>query len=279
VRDHTDPGLGFFAVDGDSLVPRAFATSPWGGILHGRLVGGLAARETDQALARDEELVCARLTVDMFRSVPLAPLSVSGRVIRDGRRITVLETTVAQCGEPIGRGTAVLLRRSEQPPSVPAQLPAWDAPCPDSSMPPVLAPDDWAPPWDLWPAWPARPGQREAGMRAGIWMRDTHPLVDGEPLSPLVRVSIAADMVSPVANFGADGLGFINADYTIYLARAMRGEIVGIQPRGHLSHDGVSAAQGIAHDADGPFALLGATALANSFARAQANAQAKRDQP
>src|ERR1700722_3194044 len=34
---------GFFRVDGDTLVPAAFATSPWGPGLHGRLIGGLAA--------------------------------------------------------------------------------------------------------------------------------------------------------------------------------------------------------------------------------------------
>jgi len=39
----------FFRVDGDTLVPAAFATSPWGPVLHGRLIGGLtcAGRRAD----------------------------------------------------------------------------------------------------------------------------------------------------------------------------------------------------------------------------------------
>jgi hypothetical protein len=101
-------------------------------------------------------------------------------------------------------------------------------------------------------------------------MRDYHPLVAGEPLTPLVRIGLAGDLVSPVGNSGSEGLGFINADYTIYLARHMRGELIGIQPHGHLSDSGVAVAHCIAHDIDGPFAFLATTAVANSMARSQA---------
>src|SRR5579863_6408168 len=68
---------GFFRADGDTLVPAAFATSPWGQVLHGRLIGGLTARAAEQARAEVPELACGRLTVDLFRSVPLAPVRVS----------------------------------------------------------------------------------------------------------------------------------------------------------------------------------------------------------
>ena len=68
---------GFFRVEGDTLVPAAFATSPWGQVLHGRLIGGLTARAAEQARADVPELACGRLTVDLFRSVPLAPVRVS----------------------------------------------------------------------------------------------------------------------------------------------------------------------------------------------------------
>jgi len=106
---------GFFRADGDTLVPAAFASSPWGPVLHGRLIGGLTARAAEQARAETPELACARLTVDMFRSVPLTPLTVTTRPVRAGRRIAVLDVSVEQDGVPVGQGRAVLLRRSEQP--------------------------------------------------------------------------------------------------------------------------------------------------------------------
>lgn len=267
MSDESDT-MGFFIPDGDTLVPQPFARSPWGRILHGRMVGGLAARAADAVLADDPELTCGRMTVDMFRSAPLDPVTVSSRTIRSGSRIVVIETTVEQNGEAIGQGKAVLLRRSEQPPGILPPAPVWHAKPPvDIDEPRASGPTGWRAPWD---SWGVAPTEETAGLRAGAWVRDYHPLVQGEPLTPLIRISVAADMVSPIGNGGSEGLGFINADYTIYLARAMRGELIGIQPHGHLSDAGVAVAQCIAHDVDGPFAFLATTAVANSMARSQA---------
>ena len=67
-------GEGFFRADGDDLIPAEYSASPWGAVLHGRLIGGLTARAVEQARAQDPDLACARLTIDMFRSAPLVPL-------------------------------------------------------------------------------------------------------------------------------------------------------------------------------------------------------------
>ena len=108
-------GEGFFHADGDDLIPTQLSSSPWGQVLHGRLIGGLTARAVERARAEDPDLICTRLTIDMFRSAPLVPVRVSARTIRAGRRIAVLEVTVEQDQGPIGQGKVVLLRRSEQP--------------------------------------------------------------------------------------------------------------------------------------------------------------------
>jgi len=136
-QDHAD---GFFSVDGDALVPAAFATSPWGQVLHGRLIGGLTARAAEQARAADPDLTVSRLTIDLFKSVPLAPVTASVRPVRQGRRITVLDVTVEQHGTLVGQGRAVLLRRAEQPDGDFAPVPAWDAPAPAQLGPPPAPP-------------------------------------------------------------------------------------------------------------------------------------------
>ena len=41
-------------------------------------------------------------------------------------------------------------------------------------------------------------------MGDGLWIRDTHPLITGEQLTPLVRLAMAADLSSPVSN-SSDG--------------------------------------------------------------------------
>ena len=251
---------GFFRADGDTLVPAEFATSPWGRVLHGRLIGGLTARAAEQTRADDPGLACGRLTVDLFKSVPLKPVRVSTRAVRQGRRIAVLDVTVEQDDTLVGQGRAVLLRRSEQPEGDFAPVPAWDAPAPPELGPPLeRSPGNgWTPAWEVW-----RVGGPGNGLSGGLWMRDTHPLIEGEPLTPLVRLAMAADLASPVANSSAGGLRFINADYTVNLGREPQGEYIGLQPSGHLSDHGVAAGRCVAHDVGGPVGFVTTAAIAN----------------
>ena len=250
---------GFFSAEGDTLVPAEFATSPWGRVLHGRLIGGLTARAAEQARAAAPELACCRLTVDLFRSVPLAPVRVSTRPVRQGRRIAVLEVTVEQDGEPVGQGRAVLLRRSAEPDGTFRPVPAWDAPPPSQLGSPESSTNGrWSAPWESW-----RVGGADSGLTQGLWMREIHPLVAGEELTPLVRLAMAADLASPVSHFSTRGLSFINADYTVYLGREPHGEYVGIQPAGHISERGVAAGHCVVHDVRGPVGFVANAAVAN----------------
>lgn len=254
---------GFFRAEGDTLIPADFATSPWGKVLHGRLIGGLTARAAELARADAPELACGRLTVDLFRSVPLAPVSVTTRTVRRGRRIVVLDVTVEQDGTPAGQGRVVLLRRSEQPDGTFRPVPAWDAPAPPQLGPPRSASSSrWTAPWESWPVGGPVDGPG-GGVSGGMWIRDVHPLVTGEQLTPLVRVAMAADIASPVSHFSASGLSFINADYTAYLGREPHGEYIGIQPSGHISEQGVAAGQCVIHDERGAIGFVTTAAVAN----------------
>jgi hypothetical protein len=258
---------GFFQVDGDDLIPTEISASPWGPVLHGRLIGGLTARAVEQARAQDPELICARLTIDMFRSAPLAPMRVSVRPIRAGRRIAVLEVTVEQEKGPIGQGKAVLLRRSEQPEGTFRQTPAWASPAPEQLGPPRSPAGGkglsrtgyrFAAPWQSWTvAGPSGP------LSDGIWIRDVYPLIAGEELTPLERLGMAADLASPQTNSSDRGLPFINADYTLYLGREPQGEYLGIQPYGHISERGVGVGEAVAHDVAGPLGFIATTVVAN----------------
>jgi len=260
-----EPGVsaeGFFRAEGDTLVPAAFATSPWGQVLHGRLIGGLTARAAEQARAEVPELACGRLTVDLFRSVPLAPLRVRTSPVRTGRRVVVLDVSVEQDGTLAGQGRVVLLRRSEQPEGTFRPVPAWAAPAPPRLGPPrPTSTSRWTAPWESWPVGTA--GDAGGPLSGGMWVRDVHPLVTGEPLTPLVRMAMAADIASPVSHYSTSGLSFINADYTLYLGRDPHGEHVGIQPCGHISERGVAAGQCVIHDERGPVGFVTTAAVAN----------------
>jgi hypothetical protein len=257
---------GFFRADGDLLVPAPFATSPWGQVLHGRLIGGLTARAVEQARAADPGLACSRLTIDMFRSAAMSPVRVVVRPVRAGRRVAVIEVTVEQGDIPVGQGKALLLRRSEQPAGPFRPAPDWDAPAPSQLGPPRSpSTSRWTAPWQSWPVGPTRPDDPAIPVTGGMWIRDVHPLVTGEPPTPLVRAAMAADLASPVSNYSTRGLSFINADYTLYLGRAPHGEYIGIQPAWHISEAGVAAGQCVLHDEDGPVGFVATAAVANQM--------------
>ncbi|WP_043617192.1 acyl-CoA thioesterase domain-containing protein [Nonomuraea candida] len=244
----------FFTRKGDEFVPAPHARGPWSSdMLHGRLLGGLAARALEERHA-EPGLHFARLTVDLFRNSPLLPVTVETALVRDGRRIRVADATLSTEQGVIGRASAVLLRQGEQPDGRRALVtPAWDEPPPQE---PPAAGDGWRPPFDLWWVSPfGEPGR--------AWMRESHPLVDDEPLTPFVRVALAADFASPLANAQADGLRFINADYTLTLARLPEGELVGVESTGHVSAGGVAAGQVTMHDTAGPIGFCVVTAVAN----------------
>jgi hypothetical protein len=63
-------------------------------MLHGRLLAGLAARAVERE-EHDPALRIVRLTVDMFRSPPMTPFVTTVSVARDGRRVRVLEVSIA----------------------------------------------------------------------------------------------------------------------------------------------------------------------------------------
>lgn len=248
----------FFASKAGEFVPAPHAHSPWAaGMLHGRLLGGLAARAVEVKHGEDG-LHFARLTVDLFKNSPMLPVTVETFPVRDGRRIRVVDVTLSTGEGVIGRASAVLLRKGEQPGGERHETPAWDERAPDGPPPP---PGDWTPPFDLW-----RLTEWGTQARHRVWMRENRPLVDDEPLTPFVRAALAADFASPLSSVGTEGVQFINADFTLTLSRLPSSEEIGMAAAGHLSADGIATGHCVMHDAAGPIGYCQVTAVANPVA-------------
>ena len=258
------PGEPFFHPDGNLLVPAKHASSPWSPqMMHGRLFGGLLARSLEREHGA-EDFQFARLTVDLFRSAQLDPVRVETRRVRDGRRIRVADAEVHAGDKVVARASAVLLRKGDQPAGEVPTTPPWSMPLvTELGLPPASA-GQWEPPFDIWmlDAAGATTDWSQAGARRA-WVRDTHELVAGEPMTPFVRTATAADFASPLANMPEGGaLGFINADYTLTLSRMPATPEIGMEATGHLSHTGVATGSTTFHDPEGPFGYCTVTAVA-----------------
>lgn len=266
----TDGAEPFFTIDGDQLVPGPHAGSPWApDMMHGRLFGGLLARALEREHA-EPDFHFTRLTVDLFRNTKLVPVRVETQRVRDGRRIRVADATVYAGDTPVARASAVLLRRGEQPTETAAPTPAWDTPPPEEIGRSRDQASNWPPPFDIWlldaDGQPTEDWRSNGRRRA--WLRDTHDLVEGESASPFVRVALAGDFASPLANFGPHGLlEFINADYALTLSRLPLSDAIGMEATGHISEDGIAVATCTFHDTSGPIGYCTVTAVSNPAAK------------
>ena len=189
----------FFSKRGDAFIPNQVSNGPWDpNSMHGRVVIGLLAHVIEERHG-SAEFVPARLTVDMFR-LPniMTPVEVTSNLIRDGKRIKVVEAEFISGGTSMARASCQLLRRTENAPGNVWSPENWDAPLPDT----IPAPTD--PRLGMNGKWTTRPITGKMGSLGPrrLWMSEVRELVEGSPMSPFVHVATGADFASPFANAG-----------------------------------------------------------------------------
>jgi hypothetical protein len=205
-----------------------------------------------------DEFVPARLTVDMFRLPTLALIEVRTRLVRDGLRIKLVEADFFSAGVAMARASCQLLRKTENPPGKVWSPPNWDVPAPSE----IPAPTD--PRLGMHGKWATRPivgAMGTVGPRR-LWMSEVRDLVEGVPLTPFVRVAVAADFASPFANAGDHGLGYINSDVTVYLHRLPVKEWIGFEVVNHHATDGIAIGECFLYDQQGAIGTSTVAALA-----------------
>ncbi|MGI8549329.1 MAG: thioesterase family protein [Dehalococcoidia bacterium] len=256
-----------FEPENGRFLPTARACSPWAdNLLHGGPPAGLLARAIER-LAGDSAMHLSRLTVDLFRLIPVAPLEVTARSVRQGRRIHAIEASLLVDGVEICRASGLLLRRSADP-ELAVNGTKENHPGPDGIEITSVS-------GRVSSTAPLREGfhttvearwvkQRPESGPAIVWLRIPVPFVAGEATSPLVRVAALSDFVNALSGGGHRGdMGFINADSTLYLHRAPIGEWICFQADRALSTGGLGVATAALYDIDGPIGRATQAVLAN----------------
>ncbi len=241
----------FFTLDGARAYPTAHTSGPWDPkAQHGGAPTALLAALAER-LPAPAPMRLARLTVDLMRPVPIAPLDVSTKIIRDGRQIQLAELSLHADGKECVRASALRVRAAE-----------------------IAAPPDVAPPPQRWkhPDECARiEGFARAGLAHGldiraadgrfrdksappVWFNVRRPLIGGEVMTPLMRAAIVADFCNGMSGvLDWESWTFINADLTIHLARPPEGEWIMLEPQGWIGPDGRGVAFGVLSDLSGAF--------------------------
>jgi hypothetical protein len=269
--------------DGDeqSFTPTEHARGPWDPqALHGGAPAALIA-DAFERLEPGSQLRIARLGFELLRPIPFAPLTLSTRIVRPGRRVQEL---AAEISAGVGDSRQVVCRASAlRVQEVSAEVAAAaigggaDAPGADANAPDIdadaharsdpLPPPDQATPVRFaldqdnidrasfaasamemrWLSDPRAPGPGR------VWMRLRHPLLEGRELTALARLAATADFGNGVsAELPFERFLFINADLTIHLQRLPLGEWIGLDARTLLHGGGSGLAESVLHDVHGP---------------------------
>jgi hypothetical protein len=244
----------FFHVDGDDYVPTLLCQGPWDpGSAHGGPPSALLVRAIERH-DPDPSVVTSRVVLDLVRPVPLAPLRISTRTTRPGRRVQIVEATMAGVdGTELVRARALRIRRV--PDEVGSQAPTIDpVPFVGPDGPVVEAEVEGdGPRAGIMQGVELRPvvGRFHTPGPAAGWFRLIAPLVAGEEPSPIQRAMVAADFGNGISQVLGEDFVFINPDLVVHFEREPMGEWIALAATTRLTAGEAALASGVLYDTTG----------------------------
>ena len=238
--------------DGEHFVSTAWTTGPWDpGAQHGGPPSALIASVLAARHPRPD-LVLARLTVELLRPVPVAPLRLATREVRAARRVDHHQAVLTADGVEVALASAwrVAPSAGDDAPPPPYDVPPVDADTADPGFPPHLDPSYFTA-----LEWRFVKGSFGAAGPAAVWTRLRVTVLPDEEPSPEARVMVIADSgngVSQVLDFSRDL--FINPELTVHFTRPAEGAWICLDARTTILGGGPGLAETTISDERGPIA-------------------------
>jgi hypothetical protein len=241
-----------YRVEGNGVTTSPNAAGPWDpGMQHGSAPASLVVWAAE-AIATPVPMRIARVTIDLMRPVPIAPLTLETEVLRAGRKIQLCAIRLSAGNTVVVNATVlkVKLQALALPPE--AVVPAVTLPGPEQAR-------------DEQPSFSTSPFVAGVSMRAAlgrfgvpgpgaIWYRVDRPMVEGAAISQSMRAVVAADFcngTSAVLDFRQ--WTFLNADLTVSMAREPVGEWILLDAESWIGPDGAGLAMARLADERGYF--------------------------
>jgi hypothetical protein len=223
----------FYEPDGDRFVSTELTRGPWDpDSQHAGPPAALIGREVERlggGLIGGEggpPAQVGRITYEVVRPVPIAPLRVAAEIVRPGRRVEMFEATLSdEQGEVLMRARGWRLRTEQV--SFEAPQSPEPPPGPDRGEPGEFFHTGYDVGYHTAMEYRFVFGAFMEVGPATVWMRMGVPLLPGEEPTPLQRVLAAADSGNGVsASLDWSSYLFINVDLTVHLHRMPQGEWV-----------------------------------------------------
>jgi hypothetical protein len=230
----------------------------------GAAVAGLAALTLDTAFGLPD-FTPARLTVDLFKSPRRVPTTTTVELIRNGRRVRNSVCTIEQEGVAVARAVLVQYRRSEAPhghewtrEQEMLEAPSLDGLAVENGSVRQMQSAEFG--------WTSEIADHQNTARKRVVIRSVD-IVAGQRNTPFVQAVTAAEATSLVTNLGTAGVGYINGDLTVALARLPRSDWICVHADTHSVSDGIAVGTATLSDDSGAFGSGLVTALSNRHAQ------------
>src|SRR5258705_488645 len=175
----------------NAVAPSLIATDMMGGRTD--LARNIPLRRMGQAeeVAQAVAMRVARVTVDLMRPVPVAPLTIESEVLREGRKIQLCAIRLLAGGVVVVGATVLKIKvqANELPPE--AAIDPVELPGPDQSR--IERVDFSSSPFVTGMSLRAARGHFGVPGPGAIWYRVDRPTVEGSPVSQAMRAMAAAD--------------------------------------------------------------------------------------
>lgn len=234
----------------DRWLATVHTTGPWDARhQHGGPPGALLARAVERCEPR-EDAVVARVTVEILGGIPVGEVTLTSRMARPGRRVELVEASLAAGGRTVARATAWRIQRSEgvhvaprHPMPTPLPDPTTDRDTPEGWIDGYLSAVEWR----------TTGGRFDQPGPGAVWTRLRHPLVPDEEPTGLQRVMVVADSGSGISSeLDQRRWHFINPELTVHLHRIPAGAWICLDAVTTISDGGVGLATSVLSDVEGP---------------------------
>jgi acyl-CoA thioesterase len=238
-----------YRVEGSRVITGPNAAGPWDPRMqHGSAPAALAVWAAE-AIPTPQPMHIARVTVDLMRPVPLAPLTLETEVLREGRKIQLCAVRLRAGGVLVVAATVLKIKTQvlTLPPDVadlPVELPGPDQAREDGST---------SSPFVTGISVRAARGRIGAPGPGAIWFRVDRPLVEGSAISQAMRAVVTADFCNTSAVLDFRQWTFLNADLTVNFARAPVGDWILLDAESWIGPDGAGLAMARLADQRGYF--------------------------
>ncbi|WP_203338446.1 acyl-CoA thioesterase domain-containing protein [Nocardioides limicola] len=258
--------LAFFRRSGDeSFLPEPVSCSLWSDDqMHGVAVSALLASSMEKGLATlgRTDLRPAKYAVDLFAPARMHEVTPRLRVVREGKRLCLIDVDLEQDGARVARASGLFLLPTANPDgdiwvssATPQPPPADIAPETDQPHVPIFASDDTD--------WSNDFAGHQNPSRKRTWQTGVPPVL-GERPTPFTAVASIADAASMVTNWGTHGVTYINTDITLVLSRLPVGLEVGLEAMDRTENDGIAVGTVRVFDRAGVLGSVTVSALANA---------------